>query len=138
MAQTLAQWPTERLTAVFGLPGDRTDDLLAESARIAARTFDRIIVREDGDKRGREPGAVAALIERTVRDESHFSEVDTVLDELDAMRYALSTMRDGEVIVSFCDGTDAVAAEMRRLGASPIRDYRAAADGLRRRIRVPA
>ena len=37
----------------FTVPGDRTDELILESGRVAAGGFDRLIIKEDGDRRGR-------------------------------------------------------------------------------------
>lgn len=48
--------------AVLTLPGDRTDDLVAESARAVARRFSRVVIYEDLDSRGREPGEMIKLI----------------------------------------------------------------------------
>ncbi len=48
--------------AVLTLPGDRTDALVAESAHAVARAFDRVVVYEDLDLRGREPGEMTRLI----------------------------------------------------------------------------
>jgi cyanophycin synthetase len=48
--------------AVLTLPGDRTDAQVAESAAAVARAFDRVVIYEDLDLRGREPGEMTGLI----------------------------------------------------------------------------
>src|SRR5205085_1646411 len=56
------RWRGRRLTGVVALPGDRLDSVIREAASIAARVFDRVIVREDHDLRGRASGEVPRLI----------------------------------------------------------------------------
>ncbi|MEO1004503.1 MAG: cyanophycin synthetase, partial [Cyanobacteria bacterium J06638_38] len=51
---------------VVGGPGDRRDEDLILLGTIAAAIFDRIIVKEDQDSRGREPGEVADLITKGI------------------------------------------------------------------------
>jgi cyanophycin synthetase len=48
--------------AVLTLPGDRTDAQVTESAHAVAQAFDRVVIYEDLDLRGREPGEMTGLI----------------------------------------------------------------------------
>jgi cyanophycin synthetase len=48
--------------AVLTLPGDRRDDLVKESAEAVARSFDRVVVYEDTDLRGRRVGEMTGLV----------------------------------------------------------------------------
>lgn len=50
-----------RTIGVVAAPGDRRDADIQELAVVAAHTFDWVIVREDDDLRGREPGEVSTL-----------------------------------------------------------------------------
>jgi len=54
-------WGRESV-AVLTLPGDRTNALVVESAHSVGRHFDRVVVYEDVDLRGREPGEMTKLI----------------------------------------------------------------------------
>jgi cyanophycin synthetase len=54
-------WPGLRI-GVVGAPGDRRDEDFVTLGKLSAEMFDRIIVKEDIDRRGREPGVVAQLI----------------------------------------------------------------------------
>jgi cyanophycin synthetase len=58
-----ARWAGDPV-AVITLPGDRSDQLVLESARAVGRAFRRFVVYEDLDRRGRRPGEMAALIMR--------------------------------------------------------------------------
>jgi cyanophycin synthetase len=54
--------------AVLTLPGDRPDAQVAESAYAVAQAFDRVVVYEDLDLRGREPGEMTKLIMAALAD----------------------------------------------------------------------
>jgi cyanophycin synthetase len=54
--------------AVLTLPGDRPDAQVAESAKAVAQAFDRVVIYEDLDLRGREPGEMTKLITTTLAD----------------------------------------------------------------------
>ena len=49
-----------RAIGVIGIPGDRRDEDQRQYGAIAAGAFDEIIVREDKNLRGRQPGESAA------------------------------------------------------------------------------
>jgi cyanophycin synthetase len=53
--------------AVVTLPGDRRDDLLVETAEAIAHRFGKVVLYEDRDKRGRQPGELAGLISAALR-----------------------------------------------------------------------
>ena len=98
--------------------GDRRDEDIVELGRIAAAYFDTIIVREDANNRGRKVGATAALIERGVRAAmdggARCQNVETVLDEMEATRYALDMGHEGDVVVVCVDHANAVWKELQR------------------------
>jgi cyanophycin synthetase len=48
--------------AVLTLPGDRTNAQLTESVQAVAQSFDRVVIYEDLDLRGRDPGEMTMLI----------------------------------------------------------------------------
>ena len=54
-------WGGQPVAAVT-LPGDRRDDLVAETAAAVAAWFGRVVVYEDEDLRGRRPGEMTELI----------------------------------------------------------------------------
>jgi cyanophycin synthetase len=56
-----------QLVAAVTLPGDRRDDLVAETASAVAAWFGRVVIYEDEDKRGRRPGEMTALISSALR-----------------------------------------------------------------------
>ncbi|MGK2851609.1 MAG: cyanophycin synthetase, partial [Candidatus Limnocylindrales bacterium] len=56
-----------RAIGVIGIPGDRRDEDQREYGSIAAGAFDEIIVREDKNLRGRQPGETASNVIEGVR-----------------------------------------------------------------------
>jgi cyanophycin synthetase len=95
---------TGRLVCVFGLPGDRRDEDLRAAARIVANTFDRIIIREDFDRRGRQPGEVPAILRAGLLD-AGFKESNLLmkLDEAEAIATAVSEAQPDDLIVYIAD-----------------------------------
>src|SRR3954451_9163335 len=97
------RWPNRRVTGIIGLPGDRADSLIEESARVAACGFDRIIIREDADLRGRRPGELPQLIQRVIERVHPDKEIAIIPDEVQAVADALANSEPGDVVVAFCE-----------------------------------
>jgi cyanophycin synthetase len=99
LAECARELHARRRIAVVSVPGDRRDDDI-RAAGSAAAVFDHIIVREDGDLRGRRPGEVAALLcEGLVAGGASADRLETVLDELDAVRHGLDLAADQDLLV---------------------------------------
>jgi len=96
-----------RVTAILGLPGDRSDALIVEAAKTATRAFDRLIVREDLDLRGREPGELPAMIARAAREERPDGHIRICLREEEATREAVDSMMGDEIVVLFYEKYEA-------------------------------
>jgi cyanophycin synthetase len=93
-------WKGEKVGVVGG-PGDRRDDDLISLGKLSAGIFDRIIVKEDEDTRGRDRGAVADLILRGIREENPTIYPEMILDETEALEKALATVSEGGLVVIF-------------------------------------
>ena len=103
--------------AVLTLPGDRTDALVAESAHAVARAFDRVVIYEDVDLRGREPGQMTKLISSAlteVRPEIR-CEPAASMEEAVTLGLALATPADPVLVVY--EKLAPVLALLGRLGA---------------------
>ena len=103
---------------VVATAGDRRDEDIVELGRVAAAHFDTIIVREDANPRGRPRGETAALIDRGIRaamaNGARCTNVETVLNELEATRHALDLGRDGDVVVVCVDHANDIWKELQR------------------------
>jgi cyanophycin synthetase len=115
---------TSRAIGVLGIPGDRRDDDQREYGAIAAGAFDEIIVREDANLRGRQPGETAAHVIEGVQSareagDARATRADKVLDELSAVRTALRRAMPGDLVVCCVDDAVGVYREaMAATGAS--------------------
>jgi cyanophycin synthetase len=114
-----ARWVGRRLTALIGLPGDRADSVIEEAARVAAMAFDRIIVRDDDDLRGRRKGEVPRLFCEAIGRVSPIRECRTISDETAAVEAALDTMEPSEVVIIFYEDLEAVRRVLIGRGATP-------------------
>jgi len=108
MQSALQQMDPRRAIGVIASPGDRRDADIRELAQVAAHTFDWLIVREDDDKRGREPGEVARMIASQVASACPSLPVCVIEDEIEAVEQALDMARDHDVVVVFADKVEEV------------------------------
>ena len=81
-------WPGERIGVVGG-PGDRRDEDFVTLGRLSATMFDRIIIKEDDDTRGRPRGNAASLITEGIVQVKPDARYETILDEVTAIHTAL-------------------------------------------------
>ncbi|MGF1495407.1 MAG: cyanophycin synthetase [Elainellaceae cyanobacterium] len=91
-------WDGERIGVVGG-PGDRRDEDFVALGRLAAQIFDRIIVKEDDDTRGRPRGDAAELIVDGIRQINPDAPYETILDETEAINVALNDAREKGLVV---------------------------------------
>src|SRR6185369_2576503 len=115
-----SNWHDRRVTGIIGVPGDRDDKLIDRAARAAARGFNKVIVREDRDLRGRKPGDVAQIVFRAIREVSPGTKCEVVLDEIEALRHAVNQMIKGEVIVVFYEKLLPVQQALEEMAAQPV------------------
>ncbi len=93
-------WDGERI-GVVGAPGDRRDADIEELGQISADMFDRIIIKEDGDRRGRAPHEVATLLQKGIASISPNLPYEIILDEIEALTQALDSAPDHSLVVIF-------------------------------------
>ncbi|MFB9832793.1 cyanophycin synthetase [Actinoallomurus acaciae] len=105
--------------ATVTLPGDRCDDLVMETAREVARSFDRVVVYEDEDLRGRRPGEMTRLIIDGLTQERPDVRISTAGDLKDAVGIALGLTTPGEPLLLLYEKLQPVADLLQTLGAAP-------------------
>src|SRR5512134_45312 len=110
-----------RAIGVLGIPGDRRDEDQREYGAIAARAFDEVIVREDKNLRGRQPGETATNVIEGVRSakdggSARTGRADKVLDEMTAVRTALRRAIPGDLVVCCVD--DAIGVYREAMAAA--------------------
>ena len=121
LAQVVASIPAKRRGLVIGQAGDRDDEVIREFVRAAwSMRPGRVFVKEmEAFLRGREPGAVSAVIASELgRLGAAADAISRHDDELSAVRAALAWARAGDVLVLTTHAErDAVTALMRALVA---------------------
>jgi cyanophycin synthetase len=120
VARMVSRWGVPRVTCVASVPGDRADWLIEDSGRVLGRSFDRVVVKEDADQRGRAPGVVARLVRDGVLSAAPGRECQVVLDERQALDAALRDARDGELVVVFYERLEVVLDVLRAWRARPL------------------
>ncbi len=119
VGEFVKNWKGQRLGVVGG-PGDRRDEDLILLGQIAARVFDRILVKEDDDKRGRDRGEAADLIIKGILQENPQAYYEAILDETEAIEYGLDKVDRGGLVVIFPESvTRAISLIQKR---NPISD----------------
>ena len=109
---------------VVGGPGDRRDEDLIELGKLSATFFDRIIVKEDDDNRGRAWGEVAELIVQGIEQVLPATESSVpcsiMLNESEAIEWALDNAPEHALVTIFPDNVSrAISLIMAR---NPIPD----------------
>jgi cyanophycin synthetase len=89
-----------RVIGVASIPGDRRDEDIRELGAEAAAIFDEVIFRERPDGRGRQAGAVIALMEAgALSAGADPARIRKAPCEHDAVELALSSARPGDLVV---------------------------------------
>ena len=101
---------------IIATAGDRREQDMKELGEIAAAHFDVVIVREDEALRGRERGEVAQLVregvQKAMAEGARCKQVEVVLEEIDAVRHAMSRANKGDLLVVCVDKHAAVMTEL--------------------------
>ncbi len=91
-------WQGERIGVVGG-PGDRRDEDFITLGQLSAKIFDRIIIKEDDDTRGRVRGQAAELIRKGIMQAKPDCRYESILDETEAINKGLNTASSGGLVV---------------------------------------
>jgi cyanophycin synthetase len=108
-------WPGTKI-GIIGGPGDRRNEDLKLLGKIAAQVFDRIMIKEDEDKRGRESGEVAKIIAQGIVGENPQTNYEIILNEVEALESGLKEAQTGNLVVIFPESvTQAIALIKQRI-----------------------
>ena len=103
--------------AVLTLPGDRTDALVAESGYAVARHFDRVVVYEDTDLRGREPGEMTKLISSALAEARPGIRWEPAADVDEAVAVGMALAGPGDPVLVVYEKMEPVLSALGRSGA---------------------
>lgn len=110
-------WDGEPVAAIT-LPGDRRDDLVAESAEAIASWFGTVVVYEDQDLRGRAPGEMRDLIASAMRKVRPAVHITFASGPAEALRTAVTLAAGGPVLFLYEKPAMARSA-LDSVGATP-------------------
>jgi cyanophycin synthetase len=94
----IRNWPGEKI-GVIGGPGDRRDEDFVTLGKLSATMFDRIIVKEDEDKRGRPSGDAVKFIVEGINQQKPDCRYEAILNETEAVNTALDQAPEGSLVV---------------------------------------
>ncbi len=118
---------TGKRTLVLGAPGDRRDEDIKAMCRIAARSFDHVIVRQDDDMRGRSAMELPEMMQKELLACGMQSEqVEIVPAEDAAVDHALRTARRGDLLLVLADQINRCWKQITKFkveadGSAPVR-----------------
>jgi cyanophycin synthetase len=92
-------WTTGEKIGVVGGPGDRRDEDFVLLGKLSSDLFDRVVVKEDDDSRGRDRGNAAAWICEGLIGAKPKLPHEVVLDETAAIQKALDSATPGSLVV---------------------------------------
>ncbi|HEX2723878.1 MAG TPA: cyanophycin synthetase [Gemmatimonadaceae bacterium] len=110
LMEVVCHLPARKRIGVITAPGDRRDEDIREVGRLAA-TLDHVIIKEDHDRRGREPGAIEKLVREGLLEKGMDRErISVVLDEIEAIEAALEMAEAEDLVTVLADDVPAVLA----------------------------
>ncbi len=104
--------------AAITLPGDRRDDLVRQTAASVAAWFGRVVVYEDDDLRGRQPGEMTGLISEALRARRPGLTVMPATGPEDALRCALTLAMPADPVLLLYEELEPVREILATLGAA--------------------
>lgn len=104
MADFVKRMEAESTVAVISVPGDRSDGDMTAFGQLSGKTFDRIVIREDDNTRGRKSGEISSILKASAIDAGLAEErVSVVLDELEAVQAAVNMADKSDLVVLMVD-----------------------------------
>jgi cyanophycin synthetase len=83
--------------------GDRRDEDIMELGRVAARTFDEVVIRQDKNLRGRSSEEIIELLIRGIKDVNADKKIKTIPSETEAIEYVIQHGEKGAFITICSD-----------------------------------
>jgi len=119
LAESDALGTSGKRICVLSAPGDRRDEDIAETAKVAAGRFDHYICRRDDHPRGREDAEVPTMLKQALLasgvDES---QIELIVSEEEAVETALEKCQQGDLLLIFADNISRTWKQIVQRGES--------------------
>jgi cyanophycin synthetase len=113
LVEFVTQLPAGRRVAAVTVPGDRRDEDIHTAGRLCA-AFDHVILKEDGDRRGREPGEIPRLMRAGLLAAGMSPErIEEIRVERDAIERGFGLLEEGDLLVVFAEEVPMTLARVR-------------------------
>jgi cyanophycin synthetase len=122
LCDNLSQLNISHVTGIISLPGDRKDEIIVQTAQIIDSGFDKIILKEDIDLRGREAGEVTSLLYENL--DTSNDRVEVVPDEEKALAKAVEEMPENGMVVLLCEKFDNTQEVLNSYNAKPLESFK--------------
>jgi cyanophycin synthetase len=114
------KWNIRSTTAIITAPGDRADHVITAAGIGAAWAFDKIIIREDVDLRGRVAGEISKILKEAIVEEIPSMECLVILDSHQALKKAVNDMHDNDLVVFFYEDLKDMEKVLQELDVTAI------------------
>jgi cyanophycin synthetase len=105
--------PAKRRVGVITVPGDRRDEDIRAAGKLAAQ-FDCVIIKEDSDLRGREPGEISKLLEEGLRSGGLGErDIRMIRDAVEAIEEGVRQVSEDDLLVVFAEKVPQTLAAIR-------------------------
>ena len=99
LVEALNHFPHERRVIVCSADGDRTDESIVRQGEILGHGFDRVILYEDRNRRGRAEGEIFNLLGRGLAGGRRVRSVEGIQGEAAAIEVAMRDLAPGDLVV---------------------------------------
>ena len=120
VGRMLSRLPGYTKTAVFGMPGDRADRLIQNGGETIAHCFDRFILKDDDDLRGREPHQTPKIIQAAILNRNPGADTKIIPNQIEAIHYALQNIKPNEIVGIFYEKLNSVMPVLLQYDPQPI------------------
>ena len=97
--EVLGQFPHRVRSAVYSVPGDRSDEVIMQQGEMLGSAYDRVIIYEDTEVRGRKDGDIFALVRAGLKKGNRTREILDIRGSLNAIETAVAALQPGELLV---------------------------------------
>ncbi len=95
--------------------GDRREEDNLKLGQLSAEIFDKVIIREDNDLRGKNPGELTEVLKKGIVNSPFKPEIKTIADEKQALLHAMKNAQQGTLIVLCTEKIAEILSLMRQM-----------------------